>query len=347
MKKRVLAIIIMIAVAVITAVPASMVSKQTANAASVKISAKKATLKVGDKKTLKITGTKKSITWTTTNKNIVKIKKTKKSKQVVTAVGVGKAKVIAKIGKKKYTCAFTVKSSIINPETPTRPAKTIDSDNEDFIIKEEDESLSNLDVGFKKTKQISVSDVDFTFTSLESQLCVEVKNNSSESLTVWCDVVPLDSKGQPVADSEVAGFGILSGSKTGYCSSCVYMGDVEIATYHIYNIRLSAFDTELYTECVVDKDIKVELTDEGYMAQFIGDKSKVLNGYVTAEIAFVFYDKNRKMVGVRDWDNTIMFESSNYKIEVDYSHVPEDATDVDIVYSGAYYQYKAIDFGVN
>ena len=78
---------------------------------------------MGDKKTLKITGTKKS-------------------KQVVTAVGVGKA-------------------------------KTIDSDNEDFIIKGEDESLSNLDVGFKKTKQISVSDVDFTFTSLESQLCVD------------------------------------------------------------------------------------------------------------------------------------------------------------------------------
>ncbi|MBQ3782620.1 MAG: hypothetical protein II838_04130 [Lachnospiraceae bacterium] len=346
MKKRILAIIIMIAVAVITAAPASMVSKQTANAASVKISAKKAKLKVGDKKTLKITGTKKSITWTTTNKNIVKIKKTKKSKQVVTAVGVGQAKVIAKIGKKKYTCVFTVISSVTNPETPTRPAKKIDYDdfdNKDFIIKGEDETLSNLDVGFKETKQISVSALDFTFTSLASQLCVEAKNNSSESLTVWCDVLPLDSKGQPVADTETVGFFLLSGSKTGYCSSCVHMEDVEIATYHIYNIRLRFFYAEYYTECVVDKDIKVELTDGGYKAQFIGDKSKVLNGCVTAEIAFVFYDKNGKMVGVRDWDNTIMFESSNYKIEVDYSHVPEDATDVDIVYSGAYYQYKAID----
>lgn len=75
--------------------------------AAAKISKSKATLAVGSKLTLKISGTKNKVTWKTDNKAVATVS----SKGVVTAKGTGKAIINAKVDKKTFTCAITVKKS--------------------------------------------------------------------------------------------------------------------------------------------------------------------------------------------------------------------------------------------
>ena len=74
--------------------------------AKIKISKKKLTLTVGQKKKLKVKGTKKKVKWSSKNKKIATVTK----KGVVKAKKKGTTKIIAKVGKKKYTCKVKVKA---------------------------------------------------------------------------------------------------------------------------------------------------------------------------------------------------------------------------------------------
>lgn len=75
--------------------------------AAAKINKTKATLDVGSKLTLKISGTKSKVTWKTDKKAVATVS----SKGVVTAKGTGKAIISAKVDKKTFTCAITVKKA--------------------------------------------------------------------------------------------------------------------------------------------------------------------------------------------------------------------------------------------
>ena len=66
----------------------------------------KVTLTVGKTYQLKVTGTKKKIKWNTSNKKVATVS----SKGKIKAKKAGKAKIYAKIGKKKLICYLTVKS---------------------------------------------------------------------------------------------------------------------------------------------------------------------------------------------------------------------------------------------
>lgn len=70
----------------------------------VKLNITKATLSVGGSINLKLLNNKKKVTWKSSNKKVASV--TKKGK--VKAKKKGKAKIIAKVGKKKYTCKITV-----------------------------------------------------------------------------------------------------------------------------------------------------------------------------------------------------------------------------------------------
>lgn len=74
--------------------------------AAAKLNKTKATMYVGDVLTLKLSGTTKKISWSTSNKSVVTVKEGK-----ITAKKAGTAKVTAKAGGKKYTCAVTVKNA--------------------------------------------------------------------------------------------------------------------------------------------------------------------------------------------------------------------------------------------
>lgn len=70
----------------------------------VKLNITKATLSVGGSINLKLLNNKKKVTWKSSNKKVASV--TKKGK--VKAKKKGKASIVAKVGKKKYTCKITV-----------------------------------------------------------------------------------------------------------------------------------------------------------------------------------------------------------------------------------------------
>mgnify|MGYP002516692936 CR=1 FL=1 len=81
-------------------------------AAKVKFNVKSLTITVGSKKTLKLKNTKKAAKWSVkSGKDKIKLQKKKKSSVVVVAKKAGSAKVMAKIGKKKYLCSVKVKAT--------------------------------------------------------------------------------------------------------------------------------------------------------------------------------------------------------------------------------------------
>lgn len=73
----------------------------------VKLNITKATLSVGGSINLKLLNNKKKVTWKSSNKKVASV--TKKGK--VKAKKKGKASIVAKVGKKKYTCKITVGSA--------------------------------------------------------------------------------------------------------------------------------------------------------------------------------------------------------------------------------------------
>lgn len=80
--------------------------QQTDAKAKVKLNKKKLVLTVGKKAKLKVKETKKKVKWSSSKKKIATVTK----KGVVKAKKKGTAKIVAKIGKKKYTCKVVVKA---------------------------------------------------------------------------------------------------------------------------------------------------------------------------------------------------------------------------------------------
>ena len=80
--------------------------QQTDAKAKVKLNKKKLVLTVGKKAKLKVKATKKKVKWSSSKKKIATVTK----KGVVKAKKKGTAKIVAKIGKKKYTCKVVVKA---------------------------------------------------------------------------------------------------------------------------------------------------------------------------------------------------------------------------------------------
>lgn len=80
--------------------------QQTDAKAKVKLNKKKLVLTVGKKAKLKVKGPKKKVKWSSSKKKIATVTK----KGVVKAKKKGTAKIVAKIGKKKYTCKVVVKA---------------------------------------------------------------------------------------------------------------------------------------------------------------------------------------------------------------------------------------------
>ena len=83
-----------------------MLLPMTANAAKVKLNKTSLNLTVGERYQLKLKNTEETIKWKSADKTIVSV--TKKGK--VAAKKVGKTKITAKVGEKKYVCKVTVKA---------------------------------------------------------------------------------------------------------------------------------------------------------------------------------------------------------------------------------------------
>ncbi len=110
-------------------------------AKKMKLNSKKITLKVGQKKKLEVKNAAKKVKWSVkSGKKYISLSGKKKTSVVVKAKKQGKAAVLAKIGKKKFTCQVTVKkaddkkpnvpttapTAAVTPAVPTpTPASTV------------------------------------------------------------------------------------------------------------------------------------------------------------------------------------------------------------------------------
>ncbi len=85
-----------------------------------KLNKKSVTLQVGKSITLKLKNNKKKVKWTTSDKKVAKVNK----KGKVTAVAAGRAKITAKVAKKKYHCNIRVEAVKKSGETPAAASIT-------------------------------------------------------------------------------------------------------------------------------------------------------------------------------------------------------------------------------
>lgn len=114
-----------VTIASVAALVLSLVAGTEAEAAKKPaLSKKKMSITVGKSKILKLKDTKKSAKWSVVSgKKRVALKNKKKASVKIVAKTAGKAKVQAKVGKKKLVCQITVKAKAAPTSTPT-PAPT-------------------------------------------------------------------------------------------------------------------------------------------------------------------------------------------------------------------------------
>lgn len=84
--------------------------KVTVKKLPVALSAKTKTVNAGSSFTLSLQNTSSTAKWSVSNKKVLSLKKLGKNKYKISGLKAGKANVYAQIGKKKYTCAVTVKA---------------------------------------------------------------------------------------------------------------------------------------------------------------------------------------------------------------------------------------------
>lgn len=132
------------------------------NAASVK-------LNIGDTKQLKFTNSKGSVSWSSSNKSVAKVS----PKGVVTAVGIGNAKISAKIGSKTYKCSVTTQNR--NSEAYDISLKTEDGGM--FI-----EGLSTAKICFKLKK--SSTNVVARIVNSSNEICYQTSFASVKANTI-------------------------------------------------------------------------------------------------------------------------------------------------------------------
>ncbi len=125
---KTLAIALSMALALTSIVAGSPV--KSAAKAKIKLNKKKVTLTVGKAVKLKVLGTKKKVKWSSSNESVAIVIGKKNGVGRVISRKAGKAKITAKVMKKKYTCQVTVKKKkskvkvTVEPTATATPTKT-------------------------------------------------------------------------------------------------------------------------------------------------------------------------------------------------------------------------------
>lgn len=145
-KKLIMFLLTLCIIAIGIVLPSSI----TAKAAKVKLSKESITIAKSKSITLKLKGTKKKVKWSTNNKKVAIV--TQKGK--VTGKKVGTAKIVARIGKKKYVCKVQVVKTV--NDIPV----VLNKDNCEYYVRDGEITVTNYDYGKDWTSIIIPKKID-------------------------------------------------------------------------------------------------------------------------------------------------------------------------------------------
>lgn len=145
-KKLIMFLLTLCIIAIGIVLPSSI----TAKAAKVKLSKESITIAKSKSITLKLKGTKKKVKWSTNNKKVAIV--TQKGK--VTGKKVGTAKIVARVGEKKYVCKVQVVKTV--NDIPV----VLNKDNCQYYVRDGEVTVTNYDYDKEWTSIIIPKKID-------------------------------------------------------------------------------------------------------------------------------------------------------------------------------------------
>lgn len=292
-----------IALSLVLAITAVIAANPATGEARVRLNKKKVTLTVGKDTMLKVLGTKKMVKWTSSNESVAFVVTQGKNKGRIITLNPGKARITAKVNKKKYRCTVTVKKKpskskpvritpipTVNPTaaptmTPIPTATPIVTMAPDV----------NNDVNKVSNSTLAANLV----TSLEKlpsgQIIAKVTNKNNVKVSSYTLNFQLnDNKGVVVKTDTEPGSVIAAGA-TKYM--LVSAGrDVEKIDVNKSKVSVTADNEYEYFDGSSDLKVTWEAADEGQVAlTCVNNSSHRMNG----EVMVVYRDAAGQIVAVK------------------------------------------------
>ena len=313
MKKRVKVTAYFLAAVLVISGVAVCCDAEKAEAKKVRLNRTKLSMVVSQKYKLKLIGTKKNVKWTSGRKKVASVTK----KGVVRAKAVGKTKITAKAGKKKYVCKVTVSANApVNPtakpkqspaptSTPaTSNIKTIATTETASNIVTAVEIIPNSDyiiinVTNTNKKPVSMYKINYQFCNAEGTI-VKTGNKSGYAIGAGDSQVLVEYLGATYTSQITLGKSVLS------------ISDKENVNY-----------VDVTSECTISHS---KTLDGDIAITFVNGDSQT----VSIDTSVVLYDEAGKPVGARYTSRSL----EPGKTEFDTVIVPfDEATHNKITYS--------------
>ena len=212
MKKQILALGLTFAICITSGCNAELLE---AKGKKVELNKKKVTLVKGKSFKLNLKNNKKKVKWCVDKKKIVKLSKKTKKSVLLTAIKIGKAKVTAKVGRKKYVCKVTVSAKGRKNENATQMTENT----QNVPQKDQTPKVTKTPTQISNVQETIKPEGSPNVTPKETLIPTAVPTSVPE--TTKKPVGPTVSVSGSVTDSEGT---MLSGVKIGFCRSD-YDGD--------------------------------------------------------------------------------------------------------------------------
>lgn len=212
MKKQILALGLTFAICITSGCNAELLE---AKGKKVELNKKKVTLVKGKSFKLNLKNNKKKVKWCVDKKKIVKLSKKTKKSVLLTAIKIGKAKVTAKVGRKKYVCKVTVSAKGRKNENATQMTENT----QNVPQKDQTPKVTKTPTQISNVQETIKPEGSPNVTPKETLIPTAVPTSVPE--TTKKPVGPTVSVSGSVTDLEGT---MLSGVKIGFCRSD-YDGD--------------------------------------------------------------------------------------------------------------------------
>lgn len=289
MKKRIAVVLsLVLMLSCTTAANLEVISAKT------KLNKSKLTLYVGKTSKLKVKGAKK-VKWSSNKKSVATVS----SKGVVRAKKAGKAKITAKVGKKKYTCNVTVKG--VAPVK--KPANTTNANTNpavpNVVVPTSAPAVTPAPNVENNTSTVSNSTLAanmgiITQPLADGSVLFTVTNNNNIAVSYYKINYQLkDSSGAVIYTGYDSGYAIAPGASQ-YLYDYVSLEDVQKIDVTKSIISITADNSLTYTDARASVTVTSSKTTDGNIS-LTYTNSDTMDVYV--DVIILFYDANKKVIG--------------------------------------------------